>query len=174
MCGEETHHPRRDFFLPIVKMNPATHFINTVKRTCAKYTMLSQDMTLLVGVSGGPDSVALLDVLSSLREDYTLNLYGVYVNHLTRGEQNVREARFVRSHCTALGIKCFVRRIRPISASERKKHSYEEILRQRRFEVLRNVAQAVHADAVALGHHKNDLAETVLFRLIRGSGPEGL
>jgi tRNA(Ile)-lysidine synthase len=140
---------------------------NILREQC----LISYGEKIIVGVSGGPDSTALLHILSALRLKMGLQLYVVHVNHQLRANSG-RDEIFVVNLCRRLGIPCAVKRVQIKTSS--KKSSLEEAAREKRFECLLAFAQQKKARTIALGHTQDDLAETVLMRILRGSGLLGL
>ena len=124
---------------------------------------------VVVGVSGGADSMALLLALSRLRHDLGVVLHAVHFNHKFRRDAS-RDESFVGVWCKQLNV--------PLTVGRRQggaiKHLSEDDARQMRFEFFVKTARALKAQSVALAHTRNDLAETVLMRLMRGSGLYGL
>ena len=82
---------------------------NQVIRTVSKYNMLEKGDKVLVALSGGADSVALLDVLNSIKEEYNLIIYAVHINHMLRGEESVRDEDFCRALAAKYELKLYVR-----------------------------------------------------------------
>jgi tRNA(Ile)-lysidine synthase len=146
--------------------------LKTVKETIEDYSMLVRGDHVLVAVSGGPDSVALLRILVLLASEYELSLTTAHLNHGLRGAQAEKEETFVRQLCEGMRIPCICKRIDVRNL--KKGMSLEEISREVRYRFLYDEAQACGAGIIATGHHRDDQAETVLLNLIRGSGPEGL
>lgn len=131
---------------------------------------------LVVAVSGGPDSMALLHGLLALNEeaDFNLTLHVAHLNHLLRGIEAEKDAAFVQAAADDSGLSCsVVERDIAALASERGK-SIEEVARQERYHVLERVCIQVEAESVAVGHQADDDAETILHRIIRGTGLRGL
>lgn len=124
---------------------------------------------VVIGVSGGADSMALLLVLAGLRHDLGVQLHAAHFNHRFRPEA-LRDERFVAGWCRRLNIPLTVGK----RAGPKIKHLSEDDARQMRFEFFIKTARCLKARAVALAHTRNDLAETVLMRLMRGSGLYGL
>lgn len=129
---------------------------------------------LVVAVSGGPDSLALLYALHHLREDLALRLHCAHLDHGLRGDASIADAEFVAGTCRELGIGFTVDRADVSSFSKRCRLSLEEAAREVRFAFLAGVAKEQRADAIALGHTADDQAETVLMRILRGTGITGL
>ena len=128
----------------------------------------------MVAVSGGPDSVCLLHILSGLRKELGIELHIAHLNHQLRGAESDADARYVRGLAKRLGIPATIAS-RDVK-SYRKQHrlSLEEAAREVRYSFLAEVAEAVGAKKVAVGHTADDHIETVLMHVIRGSGIRGL
>ncbi|MDP8266727.1 MAG: tRNA lysidine(34) synthetase TilS [Candidatus Aceula meridiana] len=126
-------------------------------------------MKIIVGVSGGPDSIALLHVLSKLRHRLGLKIYVAHFNHGIRSEA-AKDQNFVKTFSKQLNLSFYSKK----EKIQKKNKSLEERAREARFAFLCALAKKTNADAIALGHTQNDLAETVLMRIIRGSGLLGL
>lgn len=133
--------------------------------------MLRGGEAVLVAVSGGPDSVALLDVLCVLRGSFGLTLTAVHVHHGLRPEADA-EADGVRRLCERVGVACHVERVTVRRAPPWE--GLEAESRRARHAALERVARAVGAARIATGHTADDQAETVLMRLLQGAGPRGL
>lgn len=130
-------------------------------------------MRIVVGVSGGADSVALLSVLNDLAPKYSLQLYAAHLNHLLRREAG-EDAAFVQKFARSLGIPAFVGYARVSRLSRIYKQSIEEAGRRARYQFLRHVAKKVGAQRIAVGHHAGDQVETVIYHFLRGTGPAGI
>lgn len=136
--------------------------------------MLSPFDTVIVGVSGGADSICLLTCLHRLREQYHLNLYAVHVNHMLRGMEADEDEAFVSSMCESLSIPLHcvredVKRIAELSGT-----TIEEAGRNLRYLSFEQECERVKAHKIAVAHNRNDNAETVLFHLFRGTGLTGM
>ena len=129
---------------------------------------------LVVAVSGGPDSLALLYALNHLREGLALRLHGAHLDHGLRGDASAADAEFVAGTFRKLEIGFTVERADVSSFSKRRRLSLEEAAREVRLAFLAGVAREQRADAIALGHTADDQAETVLMRILRGTGITGL
>ena len=135
---------------------------------------LTAGKRLVVAVSGGPDSLALLDGLDDLRADLGLELHGAHLDHGLRGDASRSDASFVSDAFRSLGIAHTSERA-DVKAFQREHGlSLEQAAREVRYSFLATVARDVHADAVAVAHTLDDQAETVLMHIIRGSGLTGL
>ena len=128
---------------------------------------------ILVGLSGGPDSVALLHLLMTVAPRWHLELRAAHLHHGIRAASD-DEADFVRDLCAKWQIPLTIGRLNVPEFARREKKGLEESARELRRQFLTQTAQETASDRVALGHHLGDQAETVLHRLIRGAGPTGL
>jgi tRNA(Ile)-lysidine synthase len=147
--------------------------IKKVKEDIKKYRMLEPGDSVVVAVSGGPDSIALLKVLETLSDEYRLTLITAHLNHGLREDAD-REAKFVCEISKEVGIKFECKKVDINFLRNGTGKSIEDISRDVRYQFLNNVAQRHNAHKIALGHHLNDQVETVLINFLRGSGPEGL
>ena len=132
------------------------------------------DTTLVVGVSGGPDSSALLLCLHRLSEPHRLRLHVAHLNHNFRGEEAEEDARFVRSVAEEMGLPSTIVKRHPRAGDVTNSSSFEQAARETRYGFLAEVASDVGASAVVVGHTADDLAETVMLHILRGSGLHGL
>lgn len=145
--------------------------IEKVKRTIERCTMLQKGDRVAVALSGGADSVSLLHILSSIKEEYQLTLSAVHLNHGIRGAEAARDERFCQTLCDALRIPLTIRFSDiPARAAERK-ISEELCGRQERYRLFEELSAA--NDRVATAHTASDNAETVLFHLARGTSLSG-
>jgi len=136
--------------------------------------MFSPGQTVVAAVSGGPDSAALLHCLHTLRETLSISLIAAHLDHGFRGAESAADAEYVRELCLRLDIPC---RLAYENVPEQKKRlhlSSQEAAREIRHAFLRTVAEEMGADRIALGHTRDDRAETILLNLFRGTGPDGL
>lgn len=147
--------------------------LQKVQRTIRKYEMLHPEDRVLVAVSGGPDSVALLRVLQRLSKGLRLEISAAYFNHRLRGSESREEECFVEDLCRKLGLPlqrgCMDARRRRRSAG-----GLEALCREERYRFLDATRVNLGFHKIALGHQRGDQAETVLMHLIRGSGLTGL
>ena len=144
-----------------------------VKRAL-KECCLTGGKRLVVAVSGGPDSLAMLFALNHLRAEFGLELHGAHLDHGLRADDAQADARFVTETFQRLGIDLTSERADVPSYRKRHRLSLEEAAREVRYEFLGRVAVDFGADAIAVGHTSDDQAETVLMHIIRGTGLTGL
>jgi tRNA(Ile)-lysidine synthase len=145
-------------------------------RLIAEHELIRREEALLVGVSGGPDSVALLDFLIGYRErtGAPREIVVGHVNHGLRGEESEGDQVFVQDLAGRRGVRCLTASVEPGARQTARGESLEESARKLRYGALRRMAVAAGATRVAVAHTSDDQAETVLLRLIRGSGLLGL
>ena len=143
-------------------------------KTIKKYKMLSKGDNVLIGLSGGPDSVCLSVILDELRDNFNLSLHALYIDHGLRPDEGRDEAAFCKRFCDELGINFHVESVKAKEHSEKKKLNLQETARELRYDALERRAIEVDATRIAIAHNADDQAETVLMRLIRGAGRRGL
>lgn len=140
----------------------------------AKWDMLEKGDKVIVGVSGGADSVCLLFVLLELQKKISFELLVVHVNHNLRGEEANADERYVKQLCQEVGIECRVYSKDVETIARERRLSVEEAGRDVRREVFSEVMQSCQGTKIALAHHMNDNVETFLMNVARGSGLKGL
>jgi tRNA(Ile)-lysidine synthase len=144
-------------------------------RTVRKHEMFPRGARVLVAVSGGPDSVALLHILRTLERQGELVVAGIgHFNHQLRGSEADTDERFCRDLATAEDVPIVVGRAGVAELAREQRRSIEDAARSARYEFLDAAAEQLCADVIAVGHSRDDQAETFLLRLIRGSGARGL
>ena len=148
--------------------------VDALVRNALRRSGLSPGARLVVAVSGGPDSLALLHSLKRLQGKTALELHGAHLDHGLRGEASAADARFVAQTFRALSIPLTSGSADVEAYRARRSMSLEEAAREVRYDFLARVATEQDADAVALGHTAADQVETVLMHIVRGSGLAGL
>lgn len=148
--------------------------IDKVIETIEKYNMIQSGDGIVVGFSGGPDSVSLLHCLYLLREKYDIKLYAVHLNHMIRGDEALRDENYAREFASRLNIPFYSKRIKVEEYAREKGMSSEEAGRFLRYELFNEVLEENRGNKIALAHNMNDQAETMLMRFFRGSGISGL
>ncbi len=165
---------KTDSSKPYALLSPLqTMILDQVKRTIEKYRMLSKGDRLIVGVSGGMDSVALLSVLEKLREAFSLSLVVAHLNHNLRGEESDRDAAFVQKLALKFGLPAEIETV-AVRELRAKGMTLQEIAREVRFDFFHRLVRKHNAQRIALGQTADDQAETIVMRFIRGSGLMGL
>lgn len=144
-----------------------------ILNTIEKYNLIENGDNIVIGVSGGPDSICLLHVLNQLKEEIGFNIYVAHVNHMIREEAD-EETKYVEEFCKNLGVECFVKKIDVIDVSKKEKMGTEETGRKIRYEFFDEVLEKTNSNKVATAHNNNDKVETVIMNILRGSGPTGL
>ena len=139
-----------------------------------RYSMVKRGEKVVAAVSGGPDSVALLHALWSVRGELGISLHVAHLNHSFRGEESDKDAEYVRELAANLGLDCTVEKIDVPQIQRSLRLSAEEAARLVRYEFLERVAADERADHIATGHTADDQVETVLLNLLRGTGVDGL
>jgi tRNA(Ile)-lysidine synthase len=151
-----------------------------VRKIIVQNNLIEKGEHIVVGVSGGPDSVCLLSVLLELAEEWELTLHAVHVNHQLRGEKADEDQRYTEKLCRKLRIPChvFCYDINALAAEH--KITVEEAGRMARYEAFNKVREQIESSdktarvKIATAHNANDQAETLLMRIIRGTGTDGL
>lgn len=148
--------------------------LSTAEIFCLKHGLLEKGDRILVAFSGGPDSTALLIILSKLSRKIGFKLYACYINHNIRPLAARKEITFCSHICARLKIPLVVVEADIPRFSREKKLSLEEAGREFRYLAFARVAAEEKCNKIALGHHQDDIIETILFRLFRGTGPQGI
>ena len=148
--------------------------VDKVIQTIKKYHMIGPGDHVIAGVSGGADSVALLSILYSLRDQWRLNITVAHLNHLLRGAAAKQDALFVADLAERLGLPCISEEHDVRAYQEREGLSLQEAARTVRYQFFLDLRQRIGARKVALGHTASDQAETLLMWLIRGTSAAGL
>lgn len=146
---------------------------NKVLNTIKKYNLIQENDKIVIGVSGGPDSMCLLHILNGLKEKLNFEIVVAHINHMIRKEAE-EETQYVKNFCDKLGIKCYIKRIDVIDKSNKEKIGTEEAGRKARYDFFEEVLNIVNANKIATAHNENDNAETVLMNIFRGAGTSGL
>ncbi len=148
--------------------------IKKVEKTVSEYDMLKENDSVLVGVSGGADSVALIHILNEIALPFSLKLGVAHLNHSLRGNESDDDARFVAAVSDKLHLPCFIEKKDVIKYKTENGLSLEEAGRRVRYAFFEDIAEREGYNRIALGHTCDDNAELVLMYLIRGSGPLGI
>ena len=143
--------------------------------TIKKYNLIKQNDKIVIGVSGGPDSICLLNALKSILEKKQIKfeLYVAHINHGIRKEADEDE-EYVRDYCKKNGIECFAKKVNIQEMANKQKKGTEEMGREVRYQFFNEVLKNINGNKIATAHTKNDNVETVLMNIIRGTGIDGL
>ena len=144
-----------------------------VLSTIKKYNMIKEGDKVVIGVSGGPDSITLLNVLNKFKEKLNIKIYVAHINHSIRKEAD-EETEYVREFCKKIGVEFFFKKIDVEQEAKKLKIGTEEAGRNIRYAFFEEVAKKVGANKIATAHNSNDNAETVLMNIIRGTSISGL
>ena len=142
--------------------------------TIKKYNLIEKGDKIVLGLSGGPDSVCLLHLLNRMKDVLDIEVYAAHLNHQIRGMEAQKDALYVSDLCERLGITFFVKSIDVPKYCKENKLSIEEGARKLRYEMFFEIKESLNADKIAIAHNMNDQAETVLMRMMRGTGLQGL
>ncbi len=144
-----------------------------VLKTIETYNLIEKNDKIVIGVSGGPDSICLLHVLYGLKEKLGIEIVVAHVNHMLRDVADL-ETEYVQNFCKKLGIECYVKKADILEISKTQKKGTEEVGRQVRYDFFDEVAKKTNSNKIATAHNSNDRAETVILNILRGSGLSGL
>lgn len=148
--------------------------LEKIQRTIDEHHLLKKQSAVLVGISGGADSLALLHVLNELKNQYAIRLHALHVNYGLRGKESDEDEIHAAEWCKRLGVPFYSTRESSFSYIIEQKENVQLRARQIRFEYFEKMASELEAEAVALGHHVDDQAETILMKIVKGTGPGGL
>jgi len=148
--------------------------VAAAKETIARHNMIQNQDSVLVGISGGPDSVALLIFLAEIRQNHPITLAAAHVNHQLRGEEADRDEAFVKALAEKHQIPFFSTRVDVNQMAKIEKRSIEETARNVRYAFFKEICAGEGMSKLALGHTRDDNAELILMNLLRGSGATGL
>lgn len=143
--------------------------IDTIK----KYNLIENGDSIVIGVSGGPDSICLLHLLNEIKNELNFKIYVAHINHMIRKEAD-EETEYVKDFCKNLGIECYIKRIDVIEIANNLKRGTEETGRKIRHEFFNEILEKTNSNKIATAHNNNDKVETILMNILRGSGSNGL
>ncbi|MBQ5696229.1 MAG: tRNA lysidine(34) synthetase TilS [Clostridium sp.] len=136
--------------------------------------IIQQDDRILVALSGGPDSVCLLHMLYRIKDKFNLKLGAIHINHMLRGEEADKDENYIIDLCEQMGIKHYVKRINIEYIAKETNVSLETAGRNERYKAFEEIKIKDKYNKIAVAHNANDQAETILMRIMRGTGLEGL
>ena len=148
-----------------------------VLETIKKYNLIQNGDRLVLGVSGGPDSISMLDILNEIRVDKTnnldFNIVVAHINHMIR-EEAVEDQEFVKNFCNKIGVDFYSKSIDIQKIANNNKIGTEEAGRNARYEFFNEILEKTNSNKIAIAHNKNDKTETIIMNILRGSGIAGL
>ena len=139
-----------------------------------KYNLIENNDIIVVGFSGGPDSVFLVEMLKKLQHFFNFKIYLVHINHLLRGEDADSDENFSFEYAKKNNLEIFIKRIPVKEIAKEVGKTLEEVGREERYKFFSEIYEKVGATKIATAHNKDDQIETFLFRLIRGTSLQGL
>ena len=147
--------------------------IKKVLETIKKYNLIEKEDKIVLGVSGGPDSITMLDILKQLREELGFEIVVAHINHMIR-EEAIEDEKYVQEYCRKNNIECYIKRIDVNKIANTKKIGKEEAGRKVRYEFFEEILQKTGSNKIGIAHNKNDKIETIIMHILRGSGISGL
>ena len=148
-----------------------------VLETIKKYNMIENGEKVVLAVSGGPDSICMLDILNDIKNDETIDInfeiVVAHVNHMIRKEAEEDE-KYVKKYCEEKQIEFYSKSIDVQKMANNNKIGIEEAGRKARYDFFDEILERTNAQKIAIAHNKNDKVETVLMHILRGSGINGL
>lgn len=148
--------------------------LDQVRATIEKYSMFKPGDRILIGVSGGPDSTALVHILHSLMDELQILLYVAHLDHCFRGPESAADAEFVRELAERLGLPAVIKSEDAAAYASAMNLSAQTAAREIRYRFFEETAKKCGCNKLATGHNANDQTETVLHHFLRGTGPAGL
>ena len=149
--------------------NLEKNFLDTIK----KNNLIQEGDKIVIGVSGGPDSITLLTCLNKYKEKMKCEIVVAHINHLIR-KDSTEDEKFVENVCKEMNIKYYIKRENVLKLSQETKRGTEEVGRKVRYDFFDEIAKKEKANKIAIAHNMNDNAETILLNIIRGCGLSGL
>lgn len=147
--------------------------IDSVLKTIKKHNLINANDKIVLGVSGGPDSLFMLDILNNLKEILGIQLVVAHINHMIRPEADSEE-EFVKEFCEKLNVEFYSKRIEVEKYANNNKIGLEEAGRKIRYEFFEEILKKTGSNKIAVAHNKNDKVETIIMNILRGSGISGL
>lgn len=148
--------------------------LEKVLKTIEENNMIEKGDKIIVGVSGGPDSMCLLHILKSISKEYCIEVVAAHINHCLRGEEAEKDEEYVKDFCRKNNLKFYSAKIDINKLAKEKNLSCETAGREARYSFFKKVMKDINGTKVALAHNANDQCETILMRIMRGTGIEGL
>ncbi|MDO8462541.1 MAG: tRNA lysidine(34) synthetase TilS, partial [Deltaproteobacteria bacterium] len=138
-------------------MSTTQDVIKKFRETVRRLQLIEKGDSVIIALSGGPDSVVLTHLLKRLEKEQALQLFAVHINHKLRGRESDQEAVWVKKFCKKLNLPC---EVIPLEWSSSKKRNLQEVAREKRYEKLFEMAVRFRATKIATAHHADDQLET--------------
>lgn len=144
-----------------------------ILQTIKKYNLIKKGDSIVIGVSGGPDSICLLHILNELKNELNFKIYVAHINHMIRKEAD-EETEYVKNFCKNIEVECFVKKIDVEKIAKQLKMGTEEAGRKIRYDFFEEILKNTNSNKIATAHNNNDKVETIIMNILRGSGIVGL
>lgn len=144
-----------------------------VLKTIKKYNLINNGDKIIIGVSGGPDSICLLNILNALKNKLNIEIAVAHINHMIRTEAD-EETEYVKKFCEKINVPCFIKKVNVLELAKQTKRGTEEAGRDERYKFFEEILNKTNSNKIATAHNSNDRAETVILNIVRGSGIAGL
>lgn len=144
-----------------------------ILKTITKYNLIESGDKVVLGVSGGPDSISMLTILNELKEKLNFEIVVAHINHGIR-ENAKKDEEYVKNFCDKLGIKCYVLHENVKELAKNEKIGLEEAGRKVRYKFFNEIFEKENAKKIGIAHNKNDNGETIIMNILRGSGISGI
>lgn len=144
-----------------------------VLETIKKYSLITSGDKIVLGVSGGPDSISMLNILNEIREELNFEIVVAHINHGIRENAKIDE-KFVKEFCEKKNIEIYVLNTNIKELAEKEKRGLEETGRKVRYEFFDEVLEKTGSNKIAIAHNQNDNVETIIMNILRGTGLSGL
>lgn len=144
-----------------------------ILQTIKKYNLIKNGDSIVIGVSGGPDSICLLHILNELKDELNFKIYVAHINHMIRKEAD-EETEYVKNFCKNIEVECFVKKIDVEKIAKQLKMGTEEAGRKIRYDFFEEILKNTNSNKIATAHNNNDKVETIIMNVLRGSGIAGL
>ena len=136
--------------------------------------LINSGDSIIVGVSGGPDSICLLNILKNIKsKKLDFKIFVAHINHMIRKEAQL-DQQYVQQYCKKFNIECFVKKVDVLKIAKKQKIGTEQAGRNIRYKFFNEIMKKTNSNKIATAHNSNDLAETVIMNILRGSGTTGL
>lgn len=139
-----------------------------------KNKLISENDKIVVGLSGGPDSICLLSLLNGIKEDFNITIVAAHINHMFRGEEAEKDEEYAKGICENNNIPFYSTKVNVSQYGKERGLSSESAGREVRYKFFSEILQKNNMNKIATAHNANDQAETILMRIMRGTGLEGL